>query len=207
MNAIFGRQRLPLWSSGRYFLLLIAVLSGACTMAPPQPLAGTPWNARQQALSALQNWSLTGRIGITTASEGWHGSLRWVQERQTYLIDIVGPLGQGRINIRGDADSVTVRTADGRELSASDAEQLVLDATGLRIPIDGLVYWVRGLPDPRSASVLLGDEQGRLTRLEQDGWVIDFTSYQDVAALALPERISARQDDLQVKLVIRQWTL
>ena len=48
-----------------------------------------------------------------------------------------------------------------------------------------------------------------LTRLEQNGWVIEYPSYAPTSVfnLDLPERIVARRQDLSVKLVIEQWTL
>ena len=192
-------------------LIPVLLLLGACTLAPPsQPLTGAAWETRRQVLSKLDSWTLNGRIGVTTESEGWHGNLRWSQQQRNYAIDIVGPLGQGRITIQGDDDSVRVRTANG-EYTASDPEQLLAETTGLRIPLRGLFYWVRGLPNPDVAGVLSGDDQGRLTRLEQQGWVIDYPSYVPVeirdTALDLPDRINARQNGLQVKLVIRQWNL
>ena len=197
-------------------VLISVLLLGACAPAPPsQPLTGAAWEARQQALSKLDNWTLIGRIGVTTESEGWHGNLRWSQQRRDYAIDIVGPLGQGRISIQGNDYGVRVRTADG-EYTASDPEQLLAETAGLRIPIRGLFYWVRGLPKPDVPGVLSGDDQGRLTYLEQEGWVIDYPSYVPVGIrdveiratiLDLPDRINARQNGLQVKLVIREWTL
>ena len=187
------------------------LLLGACASAPPsQPLTGAAWEARQQTLSRLDDWTLIGRIGVTAESEGWHGSLRWSQRKRDYAIDIVGPLGQGRIAIQGNDYGVRVRTADG-EYTAGDPEQLLVETTGLRIPLRGLLYWVRGLPKPDVAAVLSGDDQGRLTHLEQEGWLIDYLSYVPVeireTTLDLPDRINARQDGLQVKLVIREWDL
>jgi outer membrane lipoprotein LolB len=63
------------------------------------------------------------------------------------------------------------------------------------------------VPDPAQPSELAGDEQGRLTRLEQGGWVIDYPAYGQVAALELPTRIQAQRDQIKVKLVIEQWNL
>ena len=192
-------------------VLIPAVALGACTVTPPsRPLTDAAWKAREQALSKLDNWTLTGRIGVTTESEGWHGTLLWSQQERDYAIDIVGPLGQGRVVVQGNDDGVRVRTADG-EYTATDPEQLLAETTGLRIPLRGLFYWVRGLPKPDVASVLSGDNQGHLARLEQEGWVIDYPSYVPVAmgttVLDLPDRINARQNGLQVKLVIREWNL
>ena len=55
---------------------------------------------------------------------------------------------------------------------------LLLEQTlGLRLPVTGLRYWVRGLPAPGPTALLQTDAAGRLTRLEQNGWVIEYPSY------------------------------
>ncbi len=79
----------------------------------------------------------------------------------------------------------------------------------MRLPVNGLRYWVRGLPEPGSTPVLQTDASGRLTRLEQNGWIIEYPAYAptSILNLDLPERIVARRPDLSVKLVIEQWKL
>jgi outer membrane biogenesis lipoprotein LolB len=47
---------------------------------------------------------------------------------------------------------------------------------GVRLPVNGLRYWVRGLPEPGSTPGQT-DADGRLTRLEQNGWVIEYPAY------------------------------
>ncbi len=192
------------------WLILFYQLS-ACTVIALKPPASAPWAARQSALNALQNWTLSGRIGITDNKDGkkngWHAGIRWIQQDRRYAIDLAGPLGQGRVAIRGNPQGIRVQTADGRILSAGDPDRLLEEVIGSPIPISGLLYWVRGLPDPVKPGVLAGDEQGYLTRLEQDGWIIEYPGYTQVAELHLPERILARQDELQVKLIIKQWNL
>ena len=194
--------------SRRPILLAGLLLLSACATAPPsQPLAESPWPARQAALSALQDWGLSGRIGVIKAAEGWHANLHWTQQGQRYAIELIGPLGQGRLRIEGDGQGVVAHTADGQTLRAPDPEALLEQAAGVRIPVGGLVYWIRGLPDPALGSEMVGDAAGRLTHLEQDGWAIDYTDYEAVAALDLPTGIRARQGEVQVKLAIREWRL
>jgi outer membrane lipoprotein LolB len=188
------------------FLLAGALLLAGCVTPPANPLGGTPWESRRVALEAFQDWDLSGRISVISDGEGWHASLRWKQTARGYTIDIRNPLGQVVARIQGDGSGVQVRTSDGRLLRASDPDDLVEEAVGLRIPVSGLRYWVKGLPDPSQPSVLAGDAEGRLTLLEQDGWTIEYPDYTHVAGLDLPVRIRARQDALKVQVIVGQWS-
>ncbi|MCP5420567.1 MAG: outer membrane lipoprotein LolB [Gammaproteobacteria bacterium] len=191
----------------RFLTLLMVLLLAGCAAPVAKPPAAGPWLARQEILANLSDWDISGRIGIINAQEGWHASLQWKQRGPVYAIDLLGPWGQGRVRIEGDAQSVRVRTADGQVRRASDPEQLLVDTLGMRIPLKGLFYWVRGLPDPDRPSELQGDEFGRLNHLQQDGWDISYSEYMTVGSTDLPAQIRARQDEWQVRIAIKAWDL
>jgi outer membrane lipoprotein LolB len=186
-------------------LVALALLAGCAT--PVETATHPAWPARQRTLVALRDWSVNGRLAVTTAQEGWHVSLYWVQQGPVYSIDLIGPLGQGRVRIQGDARGVSLRTADGQLQRATDADELLARAVGVRIPLNGLLYWVRGVPDPGQPGALALDEQGRLSRLEQGGWRIEYLDYMPVAALELPRRIRATQGEIKVQIVVNDWSL
>lgn len=189
--------------------LLVALLSG-CTVAPPSSLtAPDAWTTRQSVLTRSTRWHATGRIGVVNDQDGWHASFQWAQQDNGYRIDLIGPLGQGRVSIEGDNRAVRIQTQDGQNRTAPDPDTLLEQTIGTRLPVTGLRYWARGLPAPGPTSLLQTDAAGRLTRLEQNGWVIEYPAYvpTSIPNLDLPERIMARRQDLSVKLVIEQWTL
>lgn len=191
-------------------MTLLIVLAAGCAVTPPaSPTAPDAWAARQSTLARLTQWQADGRIGVVNSQDGWHASFQWAQQDPTYRIDIIGPLGQGRITIQGDEREVSIQTQDGQRSTAPDPDLLLEQTLGLRLPVTGLRYWVRGLPAPGPTALLQTDAAGRLTRLEQNGWVIEYPSYapSSVFNLDLPERIVARRLDLGVKLVIEQWML
>lgn len=198
----------PLLGRGGPLLVLLTLLASCAT--PPTPLVANPaaWQARQTALSALSHWRTAGRIGVVSGQDGWHANFQWEQQSPDYRIDLSGPLGQGRVVVQGAADTVSVQTQDGQRWSAADADTVLEQSLGVQLPVNGLRYWIRGLPAPGSTPPQLQtDAQGRLTRLEQNGWIIEYASYTTVGSLELPGRITARRSDLSVKLLIEQWTL
>jgi outer membrane lipoprotein LolB len=185
--------------------MALALLAGCATSPFSSPAAQTAWSARQSALVQLTHWQAAGRIGVVNEQDGWHANFQWDQQGSTYRIDLIGPLGQGRVAVQGDEHVVSVQTQDGQQWTASDADTLLEQSLGVRLPVNGLRYWVRGLPEPGAPPRIELDGEGRLIRLEQNGWIIEYPAYVTVARFDLPTRIVARRQDLSVKLVIEQW--
>lgn len=177
-----------------------ALLLGACARMPAPPeRAWTPPPA--------EDWALDGRIAVHSGSDGWHASLRWVQTGAAFRIELSGPLGQGAVRLRGDADSVSLERADGLRDRAAGAAELLERHTGWVLPVEGLRFWVRGLALPARPARWAYDDAGRPLRLQQDGWDIRYTAFQTPPAdAALPRRIELVRDGLRAKLVIDRWT-
>ena len=192
-----------------FLAVLIALLSGCAIPPATSPEAAAAWTARQNRLARISTWQADGRIGVVSGQDGWHANFQWAQQDSGYRIDLIGPLGQGRVIVESNGTEARVQTQDGQSWTAPDADALLEQSLGVRLPVNGLRYWARGLPEPGSTPTLQTDAQGRLTRLEQNGWVIEYPAYAptSVLNLDLPERIVARRQDLSVKLVIEQWTL
>lgn len=189
--------------------VLALLLSGCAVQPVSAPETSSAWSARQTALTQRTTWQADGRIGVVSGQDGWHANFQWAQQGLDYRIDLIGPLGQGRVVIQGGALEVSIQTQDGQHWTAPDPEALLEQSLGVSLPVTGLRYWIRGLPQPGPAPVLQTDAAGRLIRLEQNGWVIDYPAYvpTPILNLDLPERIVARRQDLSVKLVIEQWNL
>ena len=198
-------------------LLLTTLLLALCacealpTQSPQTLATEQSWRARQQTLSALSAWSLSGRIAIQTPAEGWHAALTWEQQGETYAIQLSSPLGQGALLLNGDPAHVTLRTSAGED-SAQDPETLLERQLGWRLPVSGLRYWVLGLPDP---NVPLEhqelDGQGRLTHIRQSGWDIEFRSYAAASRADLPDKLflnnANAEPHLEVRMVVENWIL
>jgi len=188
--------------------LVLALLTGCAVSPTTSPEASKAWVARQSALQHLMQWNAAGRIGVVNGSEGWHAGFQWAQQGSDYRIDLIGPLGQGRVRVEGDEQAVRIQTADGQIQTAPNPDVLLEQAVGARLPVNGLRYWIRGLPEPGTAPAVQTDAEGRLIRLEQDGWIIEYLAYAYAAPLSLdlPERIMARRQELSVKLIIEEWS-
>lgn len=191
--------RLPLRDILRVLAVAATVLwLGACARMPAPERAWAPPPA--------EDWALDGRIAVRSRGEGWHASLRWVQTGAAFRIELSGPLGQGAVRLWGDPGGVSLERADGLRDRAADAAALLERHTGWVLPVDGLRFWVRGLAVPERPARWDHDAGGRPLRLQQDGWDIRYTAFQEPPAdAALPRRIELVRDGLQARLIIDRW--
>lgn len=155
--------------------------------------------------ATIEAWKINGRISLTRGEQGWHAGLDWETQADHYRLQVTGPLGQGALQVTGDAAGVTLIDSDAHIHTARDVDALLAQVTGWDLPVSGLHYWVRGLSAPGSAVRVTLDRQGRLQRLAQSGWEITYQRYQHIAGNDWPAKLKLVHNDLDVRLVIDQW--
>lgn len=192
----------------QFAVAMLVLLTAACStqqVVPPKQ-AQALWESRQAQLQQLDHWNLNGRISLVMPGEAWQADLIWAQQRERFDIKLIAPLGQGTLALRGSPGGAELRSSRSPQLvRAPDPETLLYQQTGWRMPVDGLRYWVRGLPAPGGDPQLQLDGRGRLESLEQFGWHVEFVRYQERAGTALPDKIFLRKEDLSVRVIIRNW--
>lgn len=178
----------------RQFLCCIALIFlSACTNLLPfkEHQASQNWEDTKKALSAMQSWSLQGRIAARNENESGSASLYWQQQSENYNIRIIAAFGRGSLELEGDAAGVSMRDKEGQLLQAGSPEELMMQSLGWRVPVRGLQYWVRGLPDPNSQpDTILFDDEARISELRQQGWEVSYARYVEVGDLHLPKKLS-----------------
>lgn len=201
---------------------VLAMLAAGCATVPSPPPVENPaaaWQARQAELRSLSAWTLQGRLAMRAAEEGWQASVHWIHDGGRQQIDLTGPLGRGHLRLTQDDGGAELRDAERKTWRAENAEQLLYRTTGWLVPLDGLNYWILGLPAPGAAANLTLDDQGRLKTLDQSGWDIRFLEYARQGAFDLPSKIfikrrddgnetaSAKHVDVEVRLIVERWNL
>lgn len=202
-------------------LLGLAALAAGCATTPSLPPVENPaatWQTRQAELKSLTAWTLQGRLAVHADDKGWQASVHWVRAGARQSIDLAGPLGQGHLRLVKDDHGAELRDADRRTWRAENAEQLLFRATGWRMPLDGMDYWVLGLPSPDPVTRRELDAQGRLKTLVQSGWDIQFLEYSRYGSLDLPSKLFmqrrnggtgdnlAGESVLEVRLIVERWS-
>ncbi|MEE8429240.1 MAG: lipoprotein insertase outer membrane protein LolB [Gammaproteobacteria bacterium] len=182
--------------------LLTLVLLTACSNIPRQdsePFAPHP------LLEPWHSWQFSGRISIRTEANGWFAGLRWLQSGDRYQLYIQGPFGQGAVEVVGDGEYVRLRAGDGRIYVDRDAESLIYQVLGVKVPVAGLRYWVHGLSDPGQPEQSRWNREGVRSELRQAGWIIHYQKYVSVADRRLPTKIRMENKELQIRLQIDNW--
>jgi outer membrane lipoprotein LolB len=192
----------------RFPLLILATLAlHACASSRGLLLPDFPdWESRRAALSSADRWEFTGRIGVSAGVEGFNGKLRWSQDGEGFRATVSGPLGTGSVRIEGNAKIVTVTDKKGEATELEDPEIDLRLRYGWTIPVTSLRYWALGIPDPSQPAESEFGEDGLIQRIEQRDWVVTISQYRDGGGQPMPRRLSARNDDAKVRLVIDKWT-
>lgn len=194
----------------------IIITFAGCAVAPLRPSAEVlaAWQARQARLQDVRAWELHGRLAVRAGEQGGHMGLRWQRRPDQDVIDLSGPLGKPLLQLKRDASGAWLRDAEQKTFSAPDAESLVLSLTGWRLPLTGLPYWILGLPLPDAALREELDQEGRLKRLYQLGWDVQFLDYAMYDGRELPRRLLLRLTEpdaaapaVELRLVVAQWAL
>ncbi len=186
---------------------LLMLSSCATTSHLEAPLNQTvSWAVRAQALSHIQSWDLTGVMAIRMNQESWTANWQWRQEApRHYVISFIGPLGVGALTLTGSTHRVLLETSDGKKQTASQPEALLAEYLGWQLPVSNLYYWIRGLPAPGIPFNMEWDSYSHLSRLVQQGWVIEYLHYTSLHHLDIPSKMSLKHRMLGIKIIITQW--
>jgi outer membrane lipoprotein LolB len=189
-----------------------ALLLAGCQLLAPRsaeptgddPALQAQWQAHRQQLAAIQGFTLQGRAA-SGGSLGVKADLRWTQQADGHFdLRLAGPFGAGGVQINGTAQAVEIRTREG-SLHTHDPEAWMQTHLGWTFPIHGLRHWILGLPAPDSPHTQMLGAEGRLSRLLQDGWQLNYTDYVHREGVSLPRRLDASNGDVSLKLVIDRW--
>lgn len=193
----------------------LALLAGCVTQ--PRPPAVPPITdarahqiQRETALAARPDWSMQGRVALSNGRDGGNGRIDWQQQGHSYVIELSAPVTRQSWRLSGDTTSARLEGLQGGTRTGSNPAQLLLEATGWRIPVTALGAWLRGARADATrygeATLVFGSD-GRLQRMHQDGWTIDYTGWRAPAEgqAELPNRLDAASGTAKVKLIVDAW--
>ena len=196
--------------------VVCAALLSACMARPVRdvlpPITGSPEThqaQRETGLATVTQWSLQGRVALSNGRDGGSGRIDWSQDAARYAVSLSAPITRQSWRLSGDGNAAQLEGLEGGNRVGADPTGLLREATRWEIPVTALSSWVRGLRAAAGhgpARVQFGTD-GRLSRIEQGGWTIDYSGWEAVAAgVELPNRLNARRGEASVRLVIDAWS-
>lgn len=121
------------------------------------------------------------------------------------VLDLKSPIGGTIARIEKSQDVARLQALGHETIQAQDVNTLMTQTLGFTVPVEGLVYWINGEPDPRTPSVVT-PEQAPISRIEQDGWQIDVLARneaQQPTRLRLTRLASATEPGIVITLLIQ----
>lgn len=183
-------------------LMLLAALS-ACAVKAPR--VDGDWRPVQGLEPAdVRNFQLAGRLAVSDGRDGGSAGFLWTQRGDRFEVELRQPVSQRTWRLSGDHHGALLEGGDDGPRRGPSAEALLQEMLGWQVPVASLQAWVRGLAsDDSPAQELVRDEQGRLSRLAQDGWQVEYRDW--LGDSDWPLRINASRPPYSVRLVIRDW--
>lgn len=183
--------------------------SAAPTAVATPADAQAAWKQRQADFARMASWRLQGKVGIQFQEQSASFNISWLQNgNDQYEMNIKNPLtGSILAYLKGDRSEVTLQ-ANGKTYKDANAERLLQGQLGVSLPLDGMKYWVRGVPSPDSpVQQVKLDALGRPETLQQSGWVVEYTGWKGNDWKALPEKVnlSRAPDNTKVKVIAKDW--
>lgn len=198
------------------FFTLAALILSACSTLPDGPQRAVDLPAQLRVLAKVDSWRLRGKMAIRNQQEAVSATIIWKTDGNNFHFRLTNLLGITLADLDVDERGASL-TSDGETITDSDAERLVQSVTGLSIPLNDLLTWIKGLPQSNDRYSL--NDKGLVSALWPacdtcNGWQVKYDNFgqntYNQQTLWLPHNIlltRAQQPDVLIKIRISQWTL
>lgn len=154
---------------------------------------------------AAAPFDILGRVLVSYDGRAFSSNFRWRHDGSTDEIWLMSPVGQTLVHIAAEPGGATLTGADQQTYRAASVESLTHRALGWSLPLAQLQHWVGGHAVPGGESgAATRDADGRLTMLNQSGWLIHYVR-DDADPLRRPRRLDIAQGTQQIRIVIDEW--
>lgn len=186
--------------------LAAGTLMTGCTtlMKTPETDVDRAWATHREALEQVRAFELSARVA-SGGLFGMKGSMVWRQRQDDFEIRVSGPFGVGALKLSGRVDDVTLTTKKG-SFHTDDPDAYLRENLGWSLPVEGLRYWILGLPSPFSDSEISLDEYGRVVEMDQDDWTVEYNEYAESGELELPRKLTLTHPEVRIKVVVDDWS-
>jgi len=204
-----------------YPLLFLLILTGCATQSPVKnssPFLKQSIISRNQQLSNLINWEISGKIAFiqTDTDKRESAAINWRYQEPTahkamqQRLDLTTILGINVLHLTSQDNYHQIKI-DGKSYHGEKLDELIGALTGLALPTQALTAWLKGLPYSKSDSIQYNEITNlpsTLTSQYNDKtWQINYAKYQAVENHQLATKLTIKQNDLTIRIVIKRWSI
>ena len=151
-------------------------------------------------------FDIAGRLSARHDGDAFAANFHWSHAVDRDELDLASPLGQTVARLSGDASGVALRTPDGKVETASDWTTLTSRGLGWALPVEGLSFWIQGVPRQGSPFTAEARDDGTPGVLRQDGWTIAYQAFtNDASGVLRPARMTLDYPGVELRLVLDTW--
>ncbi|GFD89206.1 outer-membrane lipoprotein LolB [Tenacibaculum sp. KUL152] len=203
-----------------FLCISTVIMLSACTTSPKGPQHRVNLTAQLQKVAEVNKWQMRGKIAFRQGKEAASLNLVWKNDSGNFEFRLANFLGVTMVDLNV-TDNKSVLEADGETYIDAQPEPLIYNITGMIIPVESLLSWVKGLPLENDSYTLT--EKGLVNTLESTctlcrNWKVTYGNYGSVKTATsdnvwLPHSITLTQEQTentpktQLKIKIYEWTL
>jgi len=199
-------------------ILLISVLLSSCTTTKTVIEVSPPLTQnieqRNQQLTSLNKWKLTGKIAFLQGKNRDSVSINWQRNGNNQQLNLSTILGINVLKLRSSNGLHTINV-DGKKYRSHDLETLIHSLTQFTLPTNALSFWLKGLPYQSSDTIEYHSKTHLPLKLNSQydnrQWQIKYSNYVNIKNKyinsQLATKITISQADLTIKIAINNWTI
>lgn len=201
-----------MWTRILGSLFILSVISGCTTMPPSQQALTQTISERTRDLLRLNNWTVIGKIAFIQNDKRESAYLNWQNQadKNQQQLDLTTFLGINILHL-DSKDSTNHIKVDGKEYKSDDLDKLIYQLTGLTLPTKALTYWLKGIPyltsDQLSYDPVTKLPINLTSYYDDHLWHIQYDSYQLYGSTRLARKITIKQSDLIIKIMLKDWII
>jgi outer membrane lipoprotein LolB len=158
------------------------------------------------SVAARAAFELTGRLSVRHGDHALAAGFHWTHERERDELELSSPLGQTIARLSSDASGVRLQSSDGRIETASDWTSLTTRALGWPLPVEGLAFWIQGLPREGAPAAVERGSDGMLSTLRQDGWSVVYQAFERGGdGVSRPQRLTLDYPEVELRIAVDSW--
>ncbi|MBF7072561.1 outer membrane lipoprotein LolB [Glaciecola sp. MH2013] len=203
----------PDWLKHSVIIIITLVMLSACKTTTKEQIDALPDNysqlSNEEKLSMLTRWELSGKIAIISPKERQSAYLNWEQLEDQTDFKLTNLLGVSLLKLNADSQSASLE-ADGKLYEDESKEALIYRTTGWLLPLDNLIFWIKGASNEQDIIEL--NQQGLPRKISPScfrcaGWQITYANYKQLDGLWLPHAITVANFDQETTLKFRvdEW--